>query len=351
MIPLHIPDLTENERKAIAQMLTDKTKPHQYKECLINGEHKGQIVKGHLIPRSWFTEISVQSKVMMIVEPPINLFWTQRDHAISVGIGDATTGFFTCEEHEKLFFPIDAKDPDLSNARNLALMMYKAVISQLWSQKLMKKAYESILHETPNNEPAQIILWNHKERERGLTVYKKKIEQCLNPVSCMKCTGKECQSIGHKVWHITGAPAIAASQHMDGIRARINPYRGTVQRIVNWGLTVLPTSKGHAVILHYYKDEERYLYTLFEKLFNAQGKNLQSELSILMLDYCENIAISPSHWERLGARRQQAIVERFWTEMPDFGFGTMGQIAKWERDRLSPEKYVPNMRQLNLFRA
>lgn len=351
MIPLHRPDLTENESRSIAQMLTDKTKPHQYKECLVSGEHKGQIAKGHLIPRSWLTEISLRSKVMMITEPPINLFWGNRDRAISVGIGDATTGFFTCEEHEKLFFPIDAKDPDLSSAQSLTLMMYKAIISQLWSQKLMKKAYESILQETPSNEPAQIILWNHKDREQGLTAYKEKIEQCLYPSSCTKCMGQECQSIAHKVWHIAGNPAMAVSQHTDGARAKTAPHQGTEQKIVHWGFTVLPTGKGHAAILHYYRDEEHDLYSLFGGLFKAQGKKLQSELSVLMLDYCENIAISPTHWERLGTKRQQAILQRFWAEMPDFGFGTKEQIEKWERDRLSSEKYVPNMRQLNLFRV
>ena len=354
MTPLSRPLFTDNQQKQHMQILTEQTKRNAYKECLMEGDHQGQLIKGHLIPRSWLGKISAENQVVMFAQPPVNLFWSSSNKAtetIRMGIGDAATGFFTCEGHEKSFFSIDATAPDLANVVNLNLMVYKATIAQLWAQTLMKKAYETLASKTTNDEVVRQIANYYTENERGLKIYAQNFGQHLSTDSCDKCNEQVCETIKHKRWVIPGEPALAVSQFTSGFQAKIDYHAKTVQKMVNWGLTVLPTNKGHVAILHYLKDEEHDLKGLFSNLFHAQGKKLAAELSVIILDNCENVAINPDYWDRLGSRRQQAITERFWTRMPEFGFETIQETEKGERSQAFPSKHVPNLQQLNLFRV
>ena len=117
---------------------------------------------------------------------------------------------------------------------------------------------------------------------------------------------------------------------------------------MNWGMTVLPLSKGHKVILHHFIDEERIIEPLGQMLSRLQGKKLQGQISYWILKSFENLAINPGRWEQFGKRRL-AMLEVFLNEMPDVGFGSMEQIQKWEEERFKQDSYAPNYNELNLF--
>ena len=344
MRKLYQPDLPENQKRHIRQVLTDKTKIDRYKECLAAGEHKGAIVEGHLIPRSWLRKIDLDGKVIAFMTLPIAL--TQIPQL--VGIWVFNTGSFTCKEHENLFRPVDDPGVDLSDLRNLNLSVYKAIIATLWRQKLIFRAYESMLAETPDDEVFQAYLNMYRQQAIGLEHYKREVERCLNPQNCRWCNGRECKIVAHKVLHIRGEPILAVSDFTSGIRTKVNPMRRTVDYIANWGLTVLPTEKGHTVALHYFREERDIVEPTVEQLSRLQGRQLQAMVSCLILDSLENIAISPAAWLKFGKRRQ-AMVDRFRSEIPDIGFGSAERIAKWERDRFDPHPTPPNRHQLNLF--
>ena len=110
-------------------------------------------------------------------------------------------------------------------------------------------------------------------------------------------------SSGHEVRHISGEPAIAVSQFLDGIRMRLDAYNSTLQPIANWGITVLPTDRGHSAVLHHFRQEHDIMNGTTENVRALNGRRLQEYLSSLILDNCENIAISPTIWDAFGAKK------------------------------------------------
>lgn len=349
---LHTPELPENERKRIVQRAVDLTKRKAYKECLVQGECKGPIVGGHLIPRAWLKSISNEDEnVRAFAKLPLNMFGAghEQDHSpVLDHINNVFVGSFTCSRHEKIFNSIDDPDPDLTAYRNLNLMVYKPILASLWRHKLLLQMAQDNLAEVPQSELFQFEVRLQQERINGLRYYKRQVERCLSPQTCHNCKDGKCKVIGHKIFHIPGEPALAVSDFSDGIMRRENPRFNAKWLITNWGMTVLPLSKGHKVIFHHFTDEERIREPVGQLLSRLQGKKLQGQISYWILKSFENLAINPERWERFGKRRL-AILDVFQNEIPDVGYGTMEKMLKWERDRFKPDLSAPNPNQLNLF--
>ena len=203
----------------------------------------------------------------------------------------------------------------------------------------------------PGDEPFELDVRDSKQRIIGLEHHKREIGQCLNPTNCKHCNGQDCRVVGHEVRHISGEPAIAVSQFSDGIRMRLDAYNSTLQPIANWGITVLPTDRGHSAVLHYFRQEHDIMNGTTENVRALNGRRLQEYLSSLILDNCENIAISPTIWDAFGAKKQQAIRERFIPELSALSYGPPERLAELEYRRLTRDRAIPNPRQINLFNA
>ena len=346
---LHTPLLPENELRRITQKVVDSTKRKAYKECLVAGECEGPIVGGHLIPRAWLRKICDHNEEVMVFEKlPLRPFTGNKGPVLD-HINNATVGSFTCRRHEEMFGPIDDPDPDLTNQNNLNLMLYKAIIATLWLQKLLLKMWQDELALVPQDESFEFGVNLQEQRILGLNYYKQKVEDCLSPQTCLNCKDGKCGVIGHRVFNIPGEPALAVSDFSDGIRTRTNPrFNPPTEYIMNWGMTVLPLSTGHKVILHHFIEEEGIIEPLGQVLSRFHGKKLQGQISYWVLKSFENLAINPGRWEQFGKRRN-AMLDVFRNEMPDIGFGSMEQIRKWEEDRLNPDSLAFNYNQLNLF--
>lgn len=351
---LYVPDLPQNERNRITQLAVNSTKRRSYRNCKAIGRCKGAIAGGHVIPRSWLRKIcDDKGQVRVFSELPLNVFKANLEEThyfpILEHFNNVFVSSFTCEEHEKLFSPTDNPDPDLSDSRSLNLMVYKPIIAGLWREELLLKSVEAELNEVPQSELFQSMVQLQQQRVIGLEHYKQQTEGCLQPEICKKCQGGKCKVIAHKIFHIPGEPALAVSDFSDGIRTRVNPRFRSVEYIVNWGITVLPLSKGHKVIFHHFIEEESIIEPKGQSLSHLQGKKLQGEISYSILKSFENIAISPGRWEQFGESRRQAILDLFTNEMPDVGFGSMERIQRWERDRFKPDMPAHNPHQINLF--
>lgn len=351
---LNEPSLSENERNRIAQIFVDLTKRRAYRRCLATGQCRGIIVGGHVVPRAWLREIcDGEGNVRVFSKLPVNPFKSYSDKTpyfpALEHFNNALVGSFTCAGHEGLFGSIDHTEPDLSNSRNLNLMVYRPIISTLWRQQLLLEAAQAALTEAPESELLQSMGRLQRQRVIGLEFYKRQTERCLSPRDCRRCTGGKCKSIGHRVFRLSGEPAVAASAFSDGIRTRMNPRFGLIENLVNWGLTIVPWNDGHRVILHHFVEEEDIIEPMSQHLSGFQGKKLQREISYQMLKSFENIVIGPRRWDQLGDRRRQAIIDVFTNELPDIGFGSIDTVMKWERDRGRPKTPIPNPNQINLF--
>ena len=351
---LNEPSLSENERKRISQIIVDLTKRRAYRRCLATGQCRGIIVGGHVVPRVWLKKIcDREGNVRVFSKLPAVSFKTDSDNIpyfpTLEHFNNALVGSFTCEEHEGLFSSIDHAEPDLRDFRNLNLMVYRPIISTLWKQQLLLQAAQAALTEAPESELFQSMGQLQRQRVIGLEYYKSQTERCLSPRDCRECKGSKCRVIEHRVFHLSGEPAVAAADFSDGIRTRVNPRFRLVEHLVNWGITVLPFTKGHKVILHHFVEEEGIIEPMSQRLSALHGKKLQREISYRLLKSFENIAIGPGRWNQIGDRRRRAIQEVFTNEMPEIGFGSIDMVMKWERDRARPETPIPNPNQINLF--
>ena len=318
------------------------------------GGCQGQVEGGHVIPRSWLRKIcDEKGQVRVFATLPLVIFTRYKDDQLWVPklehVNNAFVGSFTCRRHEEMFSPIDNPEPDLSQCRNLNLMLYRSIVATLWRHKLFLLQAEAIMVEVPQSERFQFEVELHRQQVMGLEHYKRRAERCLRPETCKNCRGGKCKEIGHKIFHIPGEPALAVSDFSNGIMTRINPRFNSMEYIMNWGMTVLPHSRGHKVIFHHFIEEERIAEPVGQLLSRWQGKKLQGEISYWMLKSFENLAINPGIWERFGESRRQAMLDVFTNEMPDLGFGSMERVQKWERDRFKPDMPAPNPHQINLF--
>lgn len=349
---LYRPELPDNEKNRILQLHVEFSKIKRYKKCLVgvDDNHGGPVVRGHLIPRSWLQRISSADHVMVIVSQPVNLRnISSTAPFIEIHINNALVRHFTCLEHEKIFYPTDNVDADLTDLGNLNLMAYKAVMGQQWLEKLLAQAFRNISSESPMDEVFRLQARLHTQNSIGLKYYKRQIERCLNPQNCRRCMGGPCKTVGHRVMHVKGEPTLAVSQFTSGSRSRWRPIERQIEHIANWGITVLPTAKGHTAVLHYFLEEESVVQADFGHIHRLQGRKRESAISELIIKSCENVALSPAWWEQIGSRRN-AIEAMFTGNMPDIGFGSFEQIMKWESDRFEPNRSIVNPNQINLFR-
>ena len=88
-------------------------------------------------------------------------------------------------------------------------------------------------------------------------------------------------------------------------------------------------------MLHYFRQEHDIMNGTTENVRALNGRRLQEYLSSLILDNCENIAISPTIWDAFGAKKHQAIRERFIPELSALSYGPPERLAELEYRRLA----------------
>lgn len=349
--PLSLADMSENRRRELFQILTDKTKPDAYQECLVSvSDCEGsEVVRGHLIPNAWLRVIAEDSHVMAFVKTPFHRFRGEEGEIVQVtrrGINQTLTGMFSCKKHEQIFYPVDQRDLDITNTTNLNLLLYRGIIAQMWTQRLAARAWNDFSKEVPIADMDRLVADMHRRNSLGLFYYKAQVENCLFPEKCKTCNygSKRCVKIVHKTRKLSGDPVLAVAEFPQGSRAI---------DIANCGITIFPTSGGHTVIEHCFTEEEGIWgkgNPLWPNLQSKSGKALEEAVSMRVLDYCENIAMNPTHWDKFGKKRQDAIRARATETMPT-PFNSperMQQQATWPL-RAPLSDYAPNRRLLNLF--
>ena len=360
--PLRRPKLQENQNKHLLQVITNMTKLNSFRKCMFGEGHTDRAVRGHIIPKNWLKQISVNDEVRVFSTLPVGILPELPDDYESAlarplkleHINRATARPFACETHEKEFFTVDSLRPDTSKPQVLNTLCYRPLIAQMWLETLLGEAFRAVLKITPDDEPFRLQARMHHQNIIGLQQYKRLIAPCLDSDTCPRCRGHECKIIGHVVRQFSGEPTLAVSQFSSGSRTHVNFHFGTVKYIANWGLTIIPTPDGQTAILHYFLEDLPHSLEMQETIrdFKAlSGRSLEQMISALVLGSCENIAVSPSAWDAFGPKRRSAMLYRFHTEMQDIGFGSSEQVEKWNKEHfLLTEPPLQNPRQLNMFR-
>lgn len=317
----------------ILQVLTEATKSKSFKECGVPfGPHGGKIARGHMIPRAALKRLAEGGFVRLFTPSPglrdIGLLPTK------VGVGEATTGFFACETHEKTFWPIENSLPEADNDRHNNLLAYKALVGTSWRVKQLVVAYEKMLKIDPTTRMWHLAYEHFAYADAEIQHYKLEAEMCLNTDSCENCQGQECKRMKHIVRHIESPACLAVCEWFFG---------GDFSS----GITIYPTDFGQTVAIHYFDANSEVVGASLGSLLEVSDRKFQELISIMALQRCENIAISPKAWSEFDPEKQRDIQAFFEETIPDSGFASIDDLPKFERHKVGV--FDSKLDRLNLF--
>ena len=325
----HGRSMTFGEEQESRQRQIDAVKPKSYKECqVLFGNHHGKVQKGHTIPRVSLRALSRLGHVKLFMPKPglkdLNLLPIRR------GIHEAAIGFFTCQGHDELFWPVENNQPDTSKSRHMDLLAYKAVLGATWRLKLVERAYKQQLKLDPQSEWLQYSTNYFTSSIDSIDQYKRIVEDCVRP-AYRSGSGEKLKYMARS---FKSAKNLAVCEWFYGGQFNI-------------GITVYPTETGQTVVLHCVAEE----WDIFDKWFGflngVSDEEFQELISMLVLQRCETIALAPETWNGFDETKRREIRSFFLETKQNVGFGSVEQIALWAQH----EQGVFNSKtdNLNLF--
>ena len=336
-------NMPENEQRRISQIMVDMTKRGALQECLVPGNHGGKIVEGHNIQDAVMRKLTQGPEVMSFSIYPIH---PERKFPDNTPISHATTGYFTCCEHEKMFEDVENQVPDFNNKRHCLLLAYKALLKVTWENMTLRIAWEAMEAEDPQSDMPNFMVDRHRKMEDGVRYYKHIAETMLGISQHPSPYDSVPDTLDHLVLKVpSNTPAIAGSCWSDGIGWKLvpTPYGfPKIQRIPQWGCTVYPLEKQHMIVYHYPLLDKRPFTKHTRPLQKVEGTILQRKVSQDLLRHFEEIVISPEIWESFSDEKKNAIEEFFKATVSNQGY----------HSPLSPALKPPSgkrLRLVNLF--
>ena len=331
--------MPSSERRRILQIHTEMTKRTALKECMVPGLHKGKTVEGHDIQRAVMCKLTSGTDVMTFAQIPTV---DRMEFPDVVSIGHAMTGYFTCEEHERLFALVEKQTPDFENDDHLLLLAYKALIRAMWEIKVQRAAFEAQEQADPKSDFPNFMVRLCREKESGIGYYKHLAEVMLGIAQYPSPYDDEPDVIRHFVIRVPSKrPSIAASSWSDGLRWWVEPGTDSarVEKIGQWGCTVYPMEKEHIVVFHYPSADESIILKGTWQVRQAEGTVLQRRFSRDLLGHMEGIVMSPEMWNSFTAEKRSAIRDYFRATMPRMGIETpdaprVPPVDEWHSKRL-----------------
>ena len=218
-----------------------------------------------------------------------------------VGVNQATTGYFTCTEHERLFEPMEREPIELHRSKNQFLFALRAVAFQTWRLKVARDAWRHVYDESrigPNLAPEPLNFFSKNLGD---------IEKTFQMMTEWHEKGKY-ELVKHKIVRLKARPTIAVSEW--------SAYG--IESYLNYGLTVLPVGQRNTTALfHYFEEESENFYAALGDLEPASLTEKKNILSRVIIEDFENITVSPRAWNQFGTEKQNRITEHYMRSITD----------------------------------
>ena len=296
------------------------------KECLFcKAPYQNRPIRGHSVQRALIKKfLAEHGHVVMITNYGDAIFSddeTSEPSAIArrVGVNLATTGYFTCTEHERLFDPIEREPMELHRSKNKFLFALRAVAFQTWHLMAARDAWQHVHDECPIGpelapEPLEFFTKNLSEIQRALGTMTKWYDK------------KKYELVKHKIIRLRASPTLAVSEW--------SAYG--VETYLNYGITVLPNGhRNTTAIFHFLEGESKNFTNSLGHVEPASSDEKKRILSRVIIEDFENVTISPRAWTQFGPEKQNRITEHY-----------MRSIVEPDLHRLLE---VEGQEQLNLF--
>ena len=343
------------QNKAIHEMMGLLHKG-QFRTCLYEQGCAGRVVNGHAVSEAILRSIEDKNHV----KNP-QLIYRQDEEGSShphlefknAGVRQASIGTFACQKHEDAFKKIDTTPMDFEDPGILNLLLYRAVLREIWLLSRIREATDWVDNRAPHVHRATL----HPNTRLESLLY---FRECIRPMLTASESAASKGNVQHMVRRIrSDSPILATSSASGGsvlaydhsrekylsaeevrARMRIEPYSC-------WGLTIIPQEKDHMVLASWLEGSQAQLY--FQHLRAAQGRELEEAVSAELILFSENWFLSPRIWDAYGTKKQEAILTAYgnFSEMLE---GRYSWLDKRESTPWYEYLNLPNRHQLNLFR-
>lgn len=225
-----------------------------------------------------------------------------------VGRNKATTFTGLCAVHDaRLFAPIEHQAFEPKNPEHLFLIAYRAVLKEAHSSlKAGIDVQSTFLHgvETglfPRNEPSTPGMFAVEQMMAAYLVHE--IREKFDAAYLARSWG----SVSHVLVQLDVPPSVAVNALFT-----TDLWSEQTDSPASVCLNVIPYHSSTVAVFSSLLEHAPHVRTAFDRVLSSSGHYQRYELSKLILKKCENLVVSPAHFDRL-PRRQKAMITEFFT--------------------------------------
>ena len=118
--------------RSLRQVLQERDAQRAFDRCIVGGEGcKNPSIEAHSIPMACLQLIANRNSVFAscAVPPPDPVTYHYLKPLARRSISTFSVSRWSCEGHDRLFAPVDSKNIDLQDRRNLFLLVYRTTLT------------------------------------------------------------------------------------------------------------------------------------------------------------------------------------------------------------------------------
>lgn len=292
----------------LEQAILSATRPDQYKKCQAGADCLEPAIKGHLTPRAYLKKLPGDDHQMKV----FNNYRFSPDPRLPLrkGIGEASTGYFTCKTHDALFQEADKIiDMDIvPRTRVLNLVCYRNALQARWWPELWARGALTV-----DEQFGKTILGDSVEKLLAVSSKifsaQQRLEPCTLDEAHQDCNTEQCKEYQHLVWVSEGPPVLAAAQF--GIKETDTGKLGL------WGFTLIPGTHSNAFCIHFPKEAGSTPLDIALRPDIGKGTLSGRAVSRTLLKMCETIVFSQTSWSTLNEEEQHKVEQAMNPDKPN----------------------------------
>jgi hypothetical protein len=273
------------------------------KQCYFIGCDKRTIHAHSISNKRLLLKLSKDGKVGFMKKTE-SLEYVELDET---GRGQATTFSGFCEEHDKIFHPIDNADYEVGNAEQEFLFAMRASAKEFNVRQSVGAMADKL---TERQEIAGIGL--DKENLLELELYKLGFHQGDNDLKENRGIFVDC--FNNSKYNVIQTKVIVADKELpmavsssfhpelapDGTLLNDVSPTGWDTKMKTWFLTVFPQNGKTYCIISYFRKYRRD-FAFVDDIVNADEEQKEVAISNLITSYVENFVANPDYWQSLSA--------------------------------------------------
>lgn len=325
------------DKVEFSKLISKINKKCRFKGCLFPDKSSCSVpssIKAHSIQKNKILKSISSSGEVQCFDVRKSFF--DNDFGL-VGIGDASTFFGFCSNHDNWVFS-DIEDKDYINSKKQNfLFAYRACAFEYAMCKYSVCHSKEMANLAEND--VQKMFYNSKniKDKTDLDDMKKKLDR-FSREFIKSDKDRDYDIIHSKRIKIDGASLLAVNSvfslyyDFDGNQI-YDPYDYSIE-LPSIFLNVFPQGDKTNIIFSCFSDQLKNYEKTFDQLVKLNKSLLEDIISQIIVVHCGNLFVSPNRWSKISKKKRDSFISRY--------MGTMGPI---------PEKlYLTSPPALNLFR-